>query len=156
MEENYKDIPQTPQEANMSEIHHRYFIVLVIIVIFAGVFSYSTPASMTKMLHTHEDGVTPMTYAVVSENGEGTVASVPEDVETLIAGAKCKHMVQQDADIAEGCVVFFPSEDTDYGVVFFPDGSGYTYSRSAMKLRGKVIDDDGTIYYAVSALKGAD
>ncbi len=156
MEENYKDMPQTPQEANMSEIHHRYFIVLVIIVIFAGVFSYSTPASMTKMLHTHENGVTPMTYAVVGENGEGAVSSVPEDVETLIADAKCKHMVQQDADIGEGCVVFFPGEDTDYGVVFFPDGSGYTYSRGAMKLRGKVVDDGGAIYSAVSALRGAD
>lgn len=156
MEENYKDMPQSPQEANMSEIHHRYFIMLVVIIIFAGVFSYSTPASMTKMLHTHDSGVTPMTYAVVGENGDGAVEPVPDDVEALIAGAKCKHMVQKGADIGEGCVVFFPSEDTDYGVVFFPDGSGYTYSRSAMKLRGKVLDDDGAIYSAVSGLKGAD
>jgi hypothetical protein len=152
MDEEYKNLPQTPQEANMSEVHRRYFIALLIIVALVATFSYQTPSAMYRMLHAHQDGLAPMTYSVVSGGAQRARKTLPDEVETAVAAAKCNHMVQKDANKTDGCVLVFPKEDTGYGVVFFPDGSGYTYSVSENKLRGKVIDDGGTIYAAVSAL----
>ena len=153
MEEERSASPRSPQEADMSEIHRRYFLVLVVIVIFAGVFSYSTPAAVYRMLHAHEDGLSPMTYSVVSDGAPGGSAALPDNVGTLIAGAKCTHMVQKDAEMADGSIIVYPAEQTGYALVFLPDGEGYVYAEDAGKFRGKVTDDGGAIYAAVSALE---
>lgn len=144
-----KNLPQTPQEANMAEIHRKYWLVLLIIVFCVGIFSYQAPISMAKALHSTADEIH-FTIGTADETGSAPLVNLSDELTETLLRQKCNHMVQKDADIGNGDIVIHPDEDSGYAIVFFSDGTGYVYATDAMKLRCAIVDKKGELYSAVS------